>query len=256
MLRNLLALGALLCVVSPLRADPITLRADVPSGAELYLPRVVPDTDLSTSIMRRANLAALFHRYAGEGSDQHKVIRVTTFLQGYMYHPRWAPLDARGNLIVDPEWLIETRLGQCGQTNRLLVDLLAAGGYRARVVQLYGHVTAEVFYDGGWHWLDADSLSEGQFVMNERGVIASAMEIANNPDLLGALEAYAETSSYPVNVQQERLSLREAFARRKYTSDGLLTPFAYVKTATPEQELDQYYGWAHYQTVAIDCRGC
>lgn len=233
-------------------AETIDLREDNPSGVELYLPQTVPNSELSTSPTRRPALKALFARVAGEGSDQDKIIRVTTFLQRHMFHPRWPPLDTAGVLVFDPTWLLETRLGQCGQTNRLLTDILSAGGYRTRVVQLFGHVAAEVRYGGKWHFLDADALSAGTFVMNRSGEIASTMEIVNDPSLLDGIEAYDFTRSYPVEVQHEALSLREAFSRRKYTEDGLLTPFAYVKTAKPEQEHDEYYGWTHYDTVPID----
>ncbi|MDP8257090.1 MAG: transglutaminase domain-containing protein [Candidatus Alcyoniella australis] len=47
--------------------------------------------------------------------------------------------------------------GWCGEQSHVLVYLWQIAGLDARVAYLVGHVCAEVYYDGGWHFFDPSS---------------------------------------------------------------------------------------------------
>jgi hypothetical protein len=223
-----------------------------PTAHDLISPIVVADDELSQSGERRVLLRAFFEKLSvGHSSDQEKIIRLTSFLQDYMLHPLKAPVDKDGIAIYDPVWLVNHRLGQCGQTNRLLADILSAAGYNTRIVQLNGHQVAEVSYGHGWHMLDADAIDGGKVVVNRRGSIASVAEIIEDLSLLDGIVAYAEMKDYPVYALQAPFSIKSAFKRVYNQTSKMETPFVYVKTATMEQESDKYYGWIHYETLAL-----
>lgn len=202
---------------------------------------VVSAAELETP-SRRAILKDLFERQAGTGADQERVERFVAFLQAEIFHPINPPIDEDGTAVYDPVWILNNRLGQCGQTNRVLVDALDAAGYRSRLIQLNGHVAAEAFFDGGWHYLDADGLSEGDVIRKADGTIPSAADIITNPSLIDHIEAYREVSAYPVRTVRRDFRYADAFKSR---------PYAYVKTATPEDERNHYYGWNRYRAEPI-----
>jgi hypothetical protein len=150
-------------------------------------------------------------------------------------------------MVTGPIWSLRNRLGQCGQTNRVVVDGLSAAGYRARVVQLAAHVAAEVWYDGGWHYLDADWLKQHQFVKKPDGTIPSTSEIYSHPEYLAGVDAESGFRSAPVDTRHETYQPYNAMFRRVDLGNGVLTPFYLSKTATPAQERDAGFGWSHYR---------
>lgn len=149
--------------------------------------------------------------------------------------------------MLDPIWILEHRLGQCGQTNRVLVDGLLAIGMRARAVQLAAHVAAEAWYDGQWHYLDADWLNLGQMIRRPDGVIPSTAEIYEHPEYLKGINANREFELYPVNViHTETYKPYDQMFKRVRLGEYEL-PYYMIKTATPAQERNIYFGWDIYR---------
>lgn len=171
-----------------------------------------------------------------------------------MAHPPRPPLDTQGQAVYDPLWLLRTRVGHCGQTNRLLIDGLDALGYKVRLVQFTGHVGAEVHFDGGWRYIDADILDFGAFIRKKDGTLASGKEITADLSLLDGVTPFEEIRRYTppselgpaVDEPSSKAWLRRQFSER-VVYDGFETPFAWVKTATREQEDNVYYGWNYYR---------
>ena len=138
-----------------------------------------------------------------------------------------------GQAIYDPYWILKNRLGQCGQANRTVVDGLDAVGFKGRLVQLEGHVVAEVWLNGAWRILDAFLSDLGNYARYEEGTIASAEEIYRNPKL----------------VARGRFRKRHAPGFKSYSVMFSVKPYYYYKTATRRQEKNEYYGWNYYETV-------
>ncbi len=179
----------------------------------------------------------------GLQTDQLRIEAWVRYLQDRIIHPKYPPIFENGQAIYDPYWILKNQLAHCGQTNRVVVDGLSAAGYKTRVVQLKGHVGAEVWFDSSWHFLDADWLNLGQFVRRRGGGIPSAEEIYLNPKLLLGLKPGMEFKLYPIDVLPEGIySYDETFTTK---------PYYYYKTATPAQEKNEYYGWNYYKT-AVD----
>ena len=231
-----------------------------PSLSEIDLTRqvVVADRELIPDFDRRKLLERLFRSVTNSArSDEERVKAFVYFLQDYFFHPEYAPQDAQGQAVYDPAWLLTHRIGQCGQVNRLLVDSLIAGGFQARLIQLNGHVGAEVFYDKGWHYIDADSLSYHYLIENSDGKIPSAVEIYKHHRMVPAeLVTGAKIDSYPNEILikwpgQKHEPYAKVFEPWRDDTTGLSIPFAYVKTATPEQERNKYFGWNYYRAQRL-----
>jgi len=82
----------------------------------------------------------------------------------------------------------------------MIADLYAAAGYHSRVVDFYGHAVAEVSYEDGWHYADADMFGGGQVVTTPDGHIPSVAELSRQPALLDRIPVYLENdviASYP-----------------------------------------------------------
>lgn len=157
------------------------------------------------------------------------------------------------SMVLDPIWVLENRLGKCGQTNRVLLDGLETLGIKGRLVQLVAHIAAEVWLDGQWRFLDADWLDDGEVVRRPDGRIPSAREISSNPHWLDSLHPASEWSAYGVDLGYSPETFtdpvkryKEMFVRTEVS--GLTTPYYYVKTATAEQRQDVFFGWMNYET--------
>jgi hypothetical protein len=205
----------------------------------------LPVTSIDTTEDRRLILKTLFSIVTkDEVTDQGRVEAWICYIQNRVAHfPKDAPLLENGMAIFDPYWILKNRMGHCGQINRVVVDGLAAMGFKTRVVQLVNHVAAEVWLDGAWRFLDADGLSFGQFVKHKDGTFASAEEIYKNPKLLDGLVPFIHFRMHGNRQNyQETLLLeyKECFSKK---------PYHYYKTATEEQEKNEYYGWNYYLTV-------
>ena len=96
------------------------------------------------------------------------------FLQDISIHNQYLlPVYPNGQMVEDPLVLLQLGEMQCGQMASLAVDLFAAAGYQGRLVQLGGHVIAEIYYGQNWHYFDADLFGNGETVFNPDGSIPS-----------------------------------------------------------------------------------
>ena len=73
-----------------------------------------------------------------------------------------------------PYFFSASSSGLCGSAALSFVYLAQHYGFPARVVQLEGHVVAEIFYEGGWHMFDP---SYAQYILNDYGAVASVSEV-------------------------------------------------------------------------------
>jgi hypothetical protein len=110
-------------------------------------------------------------------------------------HLETQPLHPDGQMVQDPLVVLVLGQGRCGHVARLAVDLFEAGGYRARLVQLVGHVSAEAFLGGRWLAVEAGALKHGQVIA------LSHQEIQRSPWVLeaarlGELDAPAPSEPY------------------------------------------------------------
>jgi hypothetical protein len=207
----------------------------------------VPESDIDLSIDRRQFLHDLVEHIAPQSNESERVGAWVRYLQDRIAHPAWPPMHNAATMVLDPIWILEHRLGQCGQTNRVLVDGLLAVGMQARVVQLAAHVAAEAWYDGQWHYLDADWLNLGQMIRRPDGVVPSTAEIYEHPEFLKGLNANREFELYPINVihTETYKPYQEMFKRVRLGEYE--TPYYLIKTATPAQERNIYFGWDRYR---------
>lgn len=108
-------------------------------------------------IDRKRALAGIFYKVCdGELSDTERHKKIWAFCSKVSYHSYLQPVAEDGQALYDPILLLELHEMKCGQVARLGCDLLSAVGYKTRLVQLGGHVIAEVYYDSSWHYIDAD----------------------------------------------------------------------------------------------------
>ncbi|MEZ5816597.1 MAG: hypothetical protein R3D44_05910 [Hyphomicrobiaceae bacterium] len=214
--------------------DPITIEPD-----KSNLDR--------TAIMRR-----LFKSIKGSATDdQETVLRVAEWTQSYFVHPMETPLRSNGQGVYDPIQLLKVRRAQCGQVNRVMLDILAAGGYRGRIVQLKAHHGAEVFYGGSWHYIEADALHGGDQIMTPDGRLPSAAEIHANPNLVDGKCLGCEVLLLDTWLSDEH---RERFDERiGYSISGQAwrevfsaVPYYYEKSGGTN---DPEYGWLTYATT-------
>jgi hypothetical protein len=186
----------------------------------------------------------------GAADDTDAVVRVGAWVQRYFVHPMYTPLRADGNGVYDPVQLLRLRRAQCGQVNRVMLDILAAGGYRGRVVQLNAHQGAEVFYGGAWHYVEADALDRGRQFRDESGNIPSAETIFKKPSIVDGTCYSCETIRLYNQMSDDEWT--EYKRSNPYYSEGgrwrmvfSLAPEYYEKvggTSDPE------YGWMDYRT--------
>jgi len=140
---------------------------------------------------RVAVLRAVFDRLtAGLQSETEKEHVVLGFVQKLSVHDFSSPFMSIP--IFDPLILFQIAAMDCQRASRLIVDLYASAGYQGRVVDFYGHAVAEISYDGGWHYADADMFGGGDVVTFADGHIPSVAELSRQYQLLDRLPVYLE----------------------------------------------------------------
>ncbi len=202
---------------------------------------------------RRVALRAIFERAtAGARSKTEAQLKLLRFLQEASYHSIWLqPMDRDRQAVFDPLVLLELGEMRCGNVARLAADLYDAAGYRTRVIQAGEHVSAEVFYEGGWHFFEADMFGGGQTIRSEDGRIPSLAELSAEPYRIDKLPSTRESAIYN-DTDVGRLSSKAYpsyyfFSEQSYAG---LPPQIYLKTATLEQAAaSKWYGWNYYETL-------
>lgn len=87
-------------------------------------------------------------------TDEEKVVALWEFAR--TQHQRMTPPG--DPLVADPVVMFNVYgYGNCGCISPALMVLAQKAGYQARVWELSGHTVCEVFFDGRWHMMDADT---------------------------------------------------------------------------------------------------
>ncbi len=199
-------------------------------------------------VTRPVVLKAIFNRIVGDAvTNTEKHLRVLSFLQQVAVHNSYLqPMNPDRTMVTDPLVLLELGEMRCGHVAMVAVDLFRAAGNQGRLVQLGGHVIAGVFYDGRWHYLDANAYRGGQAVRLVDGRIPSVIELSRQPQLLDAVYGGKPLLGVPLSGR-ERYWSYFYFSRTAYT----IAPGYYYKTTTLAQDAaSSAYGWNQLLWVA------
>ena len=132
---------------------------------------------------RHQVLKEIFKRITiGAFDDRHKHLALLRFLQHVSLHGKLQPMYPDGQTVFDPLVLLELTEMRCGHVARIGVDLWVAGGGKGRIV-LIGkhHVSAEIYYDEGWHLLEGDVWENGVVIQNQDRKIPSLESLSTDP---------------------------------------------------------------------------
>ena len=225
-------------------------RITSPEGRYDYIPQQIENLFRKYRYVdRRRVLAGIFHKIVGEEKDhtrRHEL--VLDFLAKGIFHSlETQPLNRDGSMVYDPIVLLEFHSMMCGNINRIACDLFSCIGYKARAVQLSGHVIGEIYYDSTWHYFDADTVLNANSIVKINGVIPDTKTLSKNPHLLDKNDIYQE--SYFNHSMAWSPFYPGVYVFRFKSGEY---PLYYVKTATPIQELNEYYGWNYYSTVKAE----
>lgn len=181
-------------------------------------------------------------------TNKEKHIAILKFLHKSSFHNEYLqPMYPNKGMVCDPLVLLELGEMRCGHISRVAVDLFASAGIAGRLVQLGGHVIAEVFYDDSWHYFDADAFGNGETILNENDSIPSIIELSETPYLIDSLAYYFELSFRGTSINQSvYYPSWRCFGKASYTEG---TVVYYEKTASEDQEQNKLYGWNYYKTI-------
>lgn len=200
------------------------------------------------NVDRRRALLYIFSDLTQSAPDNYsKHLAILDFLQHISNHNDIQPMYPNKNMVSDPLVLLELAEMRCGQVARMAVDLFAAAGYQARLVQLGEHVIAEIYYDGSWHYLDADIFGGGALVVSN-GKIPSVDEMSKNPFVIDSVPNNLELhyQGRPANtIIYPSWNYFNKEAYKSYNYEAMY----YYKTATVAQEFNNIYGWNYYTKV-------
>jgi hypothetical protein len=221
--------------------DQIDTTYDYPFG---YLAQVATRLE---KVDRRRALKAIFSEvtaHAHNNLERH--LAVLKFLQQSSFHNFIQPMYPDKQAVFDPLLLLELGEMRCGAVARVAVDLFEAAGYKARLIQAAAHVSAEVHYDGTWHFFEAD-LSGGQPVIIN-GKIPSIQELAQTPFIVDKVPSRFELLVGPIpyymNVEQGIYRSYYLFSKEALQT---IKEAYYYKTASISEALNsKWYGWNYY----------
>jgi hypothetical protein len=148
---------------------------------------------------------------------------VYEFVRAYRWH--WAPAvegDDRKNfeygMVNDPVKLLNVYgYGYCFQCAPLLESLYQAAGLEARVCGIGGHVICEVFYDGAFHFYDADQ--QGYCMLADGKTVAGMEQLSLDPVNLILEQKHKSAPYFPAGDNprvpyESRIMSAAAFASR------------------------------------------
>lgn len=196
---------------------------------------------------RARSLDAIFHKVtASAQSETEKQLALLRFLSKAAYHNSIQPMHDNGVMVNDPLCLLALNEMRCGHVAHVALDLYEAAGYRARLVLLGGHIITEVYYEGAWHYFDADTAQAGAAVLWD-GAIPSVQALSEEPYALDRTGYCTEVSSeISAELVNNYYGAAYYFGSQHYMNDP---PRFYIKTATDKESLNYLYGWNHYDTV-------
>ena len=122
----------------------------------------------------------------------------------------------------------------------MAADLFSAVGYQTRLDQLGGHVIAEIYYGGNWHYFDADMFGDGQSVFNPDGSIPSVAQLSENPYLINSLpDLWKPNSSNSPTTDPSLCTSYNYFSIQAWDAQvpagKAPAPYVIYKTATPAE---------------------
>ncbi|MGQ9662719.1 MAG: hypothetical protein ACUVWX_10360, partial [Kiritimatiellia bacterium] len=137
-------------------------------------------------------------------SDKEKAFAVYHFLRNHVYH--WPAMreppradDFEYGVVYDPIKLINVYgYGYCFANSSALENLWQAAGLEARSAGIGGHSIAEVFYDGAYHFLDADQ--HGYVLLPDGKTVASIAQIERDPINLILRQPNPSTPFFPATA--------------------------------------------------------
>ncbi len=233
------------------RYDPARIGKPLKQIDRVYdydFARLEAVTERLKHVDRKAALSAIFAKLTA-GIDDHtqRHLAVLRFLQQASYHHAYLqPMYPDKQAVFDPLILLELGEMRCGAAARVGADLFATAGYRVRLAQALAHVTTEIFYEGDWHWFEADMGGGGQVVMID-GRIPSLEQLAKSPFMIDRLSVYAESWVVTRRVPGEPSPMYPSYY---FFAKSPLAPIAaayYSKTATHEEAAaSRWYGWNYY----------
>ncbi|WP_425214644.1 hypothetical protein [Tumidithrix helvetica] len=181
----------------------------------------------------------------GAKSNTERHLRVLNFLQRSSFNNFIQPMYPNKKAVFDPLVLLELSEMRCGQVARVAVDLFAAAGIKGRLIQVKNHVLAELFYDGSWHYFDADLLGGSQTVFDAQGNIPSFVDLSNHPYEIDKIPY----NNKPIVMELSQVSFSYPYPSSFYFNYDSSLSLYYEKTATVQEERNQIYGWDSYQTI-------
>ena len=181
-----------------------------------------------------------------DDADIDKHDKLLRFVHEVSAHSAYLqPMYRTGKMVEDPLVLLELGEMRCGHVARFAVDLFEAAGYRGRLVQLGGHVAAEVHYGGSWHYVDGDLFGGGLTVVTPEGDIPSIVELSANPEWLDALPTHTEIDG----AGMETGGIGTPYVSYFYFSKQAYAPATALYYEKGDEAVDRHYGWTRYDTV-------
>lgn len=169
------------CILLVFMTTPFAPRNIVAAEFAVRSPRLLlegsPDTYDIDSIIASIIKPAM--------TSEAKALAVYDFMRAYVYH--WGTAREypdRSNydygVVYDPVKLINVYgYGYCFQNRAAVEALWQAAGLEARSAGIGGHSVAEVYYDGQYHYLDADQ--HGYCFLPDGKTIASIEQLGYDP---------------------------------------------------------------------------
>ena len=167
--------------------------SNAPADPSSYLNGLI---EKYKDVDRKMVLHEVFKRLTKDAaSETGKEIAVVSFVQELSAHMLGSQyFNALGKPIYDPLILFDIHVMDCQSCARLISDIYTSAGYETRLVDMYGHVVAEIKYDNAWHYADGDFFGGGQIVRMPDGHIPSMAELSKNYTLLDKIQPYIENS--------------------------------------------------------------
>jgi len=189
----------------------------------------------------------------GSVNDLEAFEKVVFFCQAVSknFQARQPVSDKAGNNIVtDPLVLLTLKEMRCGHIARLAADICQTLGWRARLVQLGGHVTAEAFVSGDWRVLEADLLGGGEIPRLKDGSIPSVQQLSKEPEAIDKLFFNGESTIYATNDTFTVSIIYPSYFYFSQKAYGMTKPLYYEKVPiTSDDNLDNNFGWNNYKTT-------
>jgi hypothetical protein len=235
---------------SPLRLGKAL--ADLDLVFDYDFPRLEAVARRLEGVDRRRVLTVLFRMIcAGCRTDRERHLAILEFCNKVSFNNYIQPMWPDRDPVCDPLILLELGEMRCGQVARLVVDLFDAGGYPGRLVQLGRHTSSEVYYDGGWHYLDAGLFGGRWTVANADGSIPGYDQLSLQPFAIDAMPAHFEPTFTNALMMSTIYPSWFYFSRQSYSTPAL----HYERKASAEEQRDSRdYGWDDYDEVLDSAR--